>query len=339
METVFNITCNTDDNYIQHCMAMLCSVFVNNRTSFHVHILTCRLSQKNKEEIQSLCDKYNNMLSVYYVNEEPLEGVQFRKKRPLTKAAYYRLLLSSIISDEIDKILYLDCDMIVKADISPLFSIDLSNYALAATADFMPTNDQHRQQLGFEIDERAFCSGIMMINLKYWRENQSEKDLLAFAKRPREVVYLHDQDVLNHVFRKKWFRLPPKWNRIVFNIIPGGSFTGYKKDDILDYLHNPIVIHYANKVKPWYDMWMPMKNQYMMYLKISGYQNARIEKLEIRKKIVYYMIVLKFLFRFYIVPFIPQLLIIGYNDVCNLIKMLLFPSRVIDRYYIRNIGL
>lgn len=339
MEKVLNITCNTDDNYIQHCMAMLCSVFENNRNVIHVHVLTQGLSTDNIEEIKELCNRYANQLTIYQVDESPLEGVQFRKERPLSKAAYYRLLLASIISKDIDKILYLDCDMIVTDELLPLYNIDLTDYALAATADYMPTNDQHRQQLNLEFDERTFCSGIMLINLKYWRDHGSEKELLAFAKKPRNPVYLHDQDVLNYVFRKQWFRLPPKWNRIVFNIVPGGPRFGYKRADIREYLHSPVVVHYANKVKPWYDMWMPMRKYYREYLKKSGYKNVKFQKICIKQKLDLDYVILRYLYKYYVLPLIPQILFLLIHDIYKLMTFFICPTKTIDKFYFKHMGL
>ena len=339
MLKIFHITCNTDDNYIQHCMAMLCSVFENNKCIFHVHILTNGLSYENTNELEGLCNRYGNQLSVYQVNESPLEGVQFRKARPLSKAAYYRLLLSSIIPNDIEKILYLDCDMIVMGELTPLYDIDLTGYALAATADYMPTNDQHRQQLNLEFDERTFCSGIMMINLKYWREHDSEKELLAFAKKTRNPVYLHDQDVLNHIFRKQWFRLPPKWNRIVFNIVPGGPQFGYKRSDIREYFHAPMVVHYANKVKPWYDMWMPMRSYYRKYLKKSGYINVKFEKFGLKQRFEFDYVILRYLYKYYVLPLIPQLLFLLFHDIYILIALFICPTKLRDKYYYKKMGL
>lgn len=339
MKQELNITCNTDDKYLQHCMAMLCSVFENNRNSIHVHILTQELSSDNTEELKRLCNRYENKVTIYQVDESPLEGVQFRKQRPLSKAAYYRLLLSSIISDNIDKILYLDCDMIVLGNLTPLFDIDISGYALAATADYMPASDQHRQQLNLEFDERTFCSGIMMVNLKYWREQNSEKELLSFAKKPRNPVFLHDQDVLNHVFRKHWFRLPPKWNRIVFNIVPGGLQFGYKRSDIREYLHSPMVVHYANKVKPWYDMWMPMRGYYREYLNKSGYKNVRFDKINIWQRLNLDYVILRYLYKYYVLPLIPQILFLLIHDIYKLVAAILCPTNTRDKYFFKQMGL
>jgi lipopolysaccharide biosynthesis glycosyltransferase len=226
--------------------------------------------------------------------------------------------------------------MIVLGDLSPLFEIDLTGYALAATADYMPTNDQHRQQLNLEFDERTFCSGIMMVNLKYWREHNSEKDLLNFAKKTRNPVYLHDQDVLNSVFRKQWFRLPPKWNRIVFNIVPGGPKFGYKRSDICEYLHSPMIVHYANKVKPWYDMWMPMRYYYREYLKKSGYKNVKFQKICLMQRLGLYYVILRYLYKYYVLPLTPQLLFIMIQDIHKLVAIFLCPTKLRDKFYYKQ---
>ena len=91
---IYHVTCNTDDNYLQHCCAMLCSLFENNKEmTFHVHLLTHSLAADGKSFLNSLCQRYGYKINVYDVDEMKLEGVKFRKNRPLTKAAYYRILL------------------------------------------------------------------------------------------------------------------------------------------------------------------------------------------------------------------------------------------------------
>lgn len=80
-------------------------------------------------------------------------------------------------------------------------------------------------------------------------------DLLAFAKKRRDVVYLHNQDALNYVFKRKWFMLPCKWNKTPRNISPLDS--EYRKFDRYNYMFDARIIHYASYVKPWSDVWFP----------------------------------------------------------------------------------
>lgn len=274
-----NIVINTDDKYMQHAMAMLCSLYENNLPhDITVHVLEKNLSERGKRNILELSEKYNNEALFYDVDDSVLEGVQFRKNRPLSMAAYYRLLLSSILPCTLDKVLYLDCDMIVMRDIKEIFEIEIDGYALAATLDRFPYTEQHRLQLQMEVGERVFCSGIMLVNLKFWRDKNVEVGLLEYAKRHREEVFLHDQDVLNYYFKKKWFLLPPKWNRTAGNLKLSKQPL-YKEFDRLAYIKTPMICHYASVgVKPWYDAPAPERGLYLKYLELSGFKDIAFEK-------------------------------------------------------------
>ena len=139
------------------------------------------------------------------MHENQVEGC-----RNLSKSAYYRLLLVSILPTDIEKVLYLDCDIIVCGDISYLWKIDLENYAVAAISDLkiMPLNGIHSQTLSMSYDLAYFNSGFMLVNLSYWRRYNLERRLLTFLK--THIVVFHDQDALNYVLKGKWFMLPPQ---------------------------------------------------------------------------------------------------------------------------------
>ena len=282
----FDVTINTDDNYIQHSMAMLCSLYENNRNHhINVHVLHGGLMDKSRNYLTELAERYGNSVVFYHVDDTPLQGVQFRQNRPLSMAAYYRLLLSSVLPSNIDKVLYLDCDIIVLRDLHEIFDIELDGYALAASIDHFPYDSKHRLQLHMEADERTFCSGVMLVNLKYWRDNNVEAGLLEYAKRHRDVVYLHDQDVLNYYFRKKWFLLPPKWNCVAYSTTPP-KYPLFRPFDFVEYINAPMLYHYAAVgLKPWYEMWMPNKKYYTNYLKLSGYKGVEVKKTPLLSKL------------------------------------------------------
>jgi lipopolysaccharide biosynthesis glycosyltransferase len=112
---------------------MLCSLFENNRyNTFVIHILISDLSNDTKLKLQNIVERYSSTCIFYKVDESKLDGVQYRKKNPLTNAAYYRILLSSVIDKSISKILYLDSDIIVINNITPIFDLNIDGYALAA---------------------------------------------------------------------------------------------------------------------------------------------------------------------------------------------------------------
>lgn len=328
----YHVTCNTDDNYAQHCCAMLCSLLENGKGyDFHIHILTSHLSVENTEQINNLCQRYNSKYDIYEVDESQLEGVKFRKVSPLTKAAYYRILLPDILDEKIETVLYLDCDIIIIEDIIEIFNVKINDYALAACIDSCPYNSLHRIQLGLSLTDYAFCSGVMLINLKYWREHDAKKKLLEFSKSERDPVFLHDQDSLNYVFRNQWLVLPPKWNRGVMSFFQ--MHPGEKLFDFDEYDRSPKLIHYANHmIKPWFDVNFPERKFYLHYLELSGFHDVKFNKRTIQQKAVVYKASIIYFINKYIRPFIPNIIEMILKDICDLIFMFFYlitsPSKL-----------
>lgn len=328
-DKIYHVTCSTDDKYAQHCAAMLCSLFENNQDKiFCIHLLTNILSEKNRKSLEGLCLRYTNKLLIHVVNEDPLDGVQFRAKRPLTKAAYYRLLLPSILA-ELDRVLYLDCDMIILGNIAPLFELDLNGYALAACSDPMPFTDIHRLQLNHPVGTKAFCSGMMMINLAYWREHHCEETFLKFARKKREPVYLHDQDVFNYTFKGQWFQLPPKWNVSPMKVRIYDE--GFRTFDYIEYYQAPIIYHYCANIKPWYGCVSPKRSYYLQYLKHSGYPDIVIQKRTFTEKLIAVKEFIRVTYRNQVEPFIPIILSMLINDVIGIVNLFVLASYAITQ--------
>jgi len=262
---------------------MLCSLLENNKDlDIVIHILISRLNEENENRIIALTKKYDVEIYFHNVDLDKLEDVKFRSKNPLSKAAYYRLLLSSILPS-INKILYLDVDMVVLGSVKPLFDLELANYPVAAVRDIIECTDEHRMQLSLSYEQQYFCSAIMMINLDYWRKNDSEEIMIGFSKRNRRV-FCHDQDALNYAFKGKWFQLPPKWNKFNSGYIDNSHFRAYK--DKYEYKYKPVVIHFSG-YKP-EKKYIGVKNEsyYLKYFKLAGCLPLKYEDLPLLKRII-----------------------------------------------------
>ena len=271
LEPTLHIGCSTDDNYVHHACVMLCSLLENNPDDrIVVHLLHEKLTPKNQKAISHLVERYKAEIVFHRVDTTKLAGVKFRKKRPLSLAAYYRLLLSSLLP-QTDKILYLDVDMVVLGKIKPLFELDIEPYGVAAVKDVVPCIDDHRRQLSIPSGHDYFCSALMLINLKYWREHDSEARLLEFAKRERKI-FCHDQDALNYVFKNSWYQLPPKWNRFSGWLFPDRYFK--TKQDKQEYYRSPAIIHFSAYNPADRKLFVPLETYYKKYLTLSGFQMA-----------------------------------------------------------------
>ena len=271
---VKHVSCSTDNNYAQHCGVMLCSLFENNPQSHYVIHITMNdktLSAENQSKLRKLVEHYHSECIFHHVDSSKLQNMPDRKVRPLGQAAYYRLLYASIFDESIHQILYLDCDLIVNGNIDQIFGIDLNEYALAAVQDVECYDDEHRMEMPIPYEHCMFCSGVMLVNLDFWREHHVEDKLLKAARKQRKRC-LHDQDALNVVFHNKWFRLPPKWNKFNSGFIGKRGFL--TEGDRQEYLHHPIIIHFLSSLKPWQDIpGLRYRDLYYKYLALTEWKD------------------------------------------------------------------
>lgn len=258
----YHICCTTDANYITPCIVMLLSLCrTNPQVAWTAHVCVWNVPEDYKAKMTSALSGHNIKIKFYKIEASKLAGVKIRKKIPLPPVAYYRIFLADILPDDIDRILYLDCDLMVMRNIDGIFDTDISDYALAAVEDQLSLTEEHRRQLDFLPNTRYFNSGVMLINLKYWREKDVSKYLLAFSQMERQVFF-HDQDALNYVFKNNWKRLPPQYNRFYPSYYPRSRFRS--KQEIEEF-ENPAVLHFCWYIKPWHKVkWWPSKyNQYL----------------------------------------------------------------------------
>jgi lipopolysaccharide biosynthesis glycosyltransferase len=270
----YHICCITDDQYAQHCAVMLCSLFENNKGKcFCIHILITELSDDTKRKLSSMIQTYHSICVFHRVDESKLKGVQLREKAP-KYAGYFKLLFSSVLDEQISIVLYLDSDIVINGEITSIFDLDISKYALAAVED-VPIEYAHRMQISLPYDIKYFNSGVMLLNLDYWRKNDSEKHLLDFAKKERYVFY-HDQDALNVVFQSHWFSISPVWNKFNMYYPWWYPLRFGRWEDTLLFKKYPIVIHYTGCLKPWFNWpFVPYGKLYRKFLRLTPWKDIK----------------------------------------------------------------
>lgn len=320
----FDLTCSTDNNYVQHCMAMLCSVFDNNSEHrITVHVLHSGLSVSCQDLILELGRKYKQKIIFYDIDLHKLEGIKINKEHPdLSIATYFRFFLSSFLDNSIKRVLYLDCDVIVLRDISELFTLNMENYGVAGVKDYSPYNDIHRKVMGQELDDRGFNAGVLMINLDYWRKHHAQDKLLSFALNNSKNVMMEDQDALNYVFRQKWFMLPYKYGWTPMSV--ARLDRNQRTQDIYEYVFSPSILHYAAHTKPWLDISIPGDKSYWKYVKLSGYPNPKRTKASSKNKKRIRKTKIRYYINYNVRPFIPNIIEMVIVDIYNLICLLSF---------------
>jgi lipopolysaccharide biosynthesis glycosyltransferase len=169
------------------------------------------------------------------------------------------------LSPKIDKILYLDSDIIVRRSLTELWNTDITNRALAAAST--PYEDDARRALGLAAGIECFNSGVMLINLEFWRRNDVPDKAISFARNNPEAVQYWDQDALNAVLVHQWIDIPSCWN-----------WREWRRGPTSDSGVEPAIVHFFTADKPWH--WSnthPFKSEYHEYRRRTPWRRYRQE--------------------------------------------------------------
>lgn len=252
-ETI-NILGATDEAYVPFYGIMLTSLFETNRDEhFCVHILYSGLKKTTVDLLTSFVSKYGNTLHCIQVDERKLKDCPIRPGDHVTLATYYRLIAPQLLPNTINKILWLDGDIIVNGSLSELWNTSLCGKAIAAVPDESHFKDEIYQRLGLSRGIPYSSAGVLLINLEYWREHHlTEKCMECIASDP-DILLFHDQDTINKVLEKEKLELPVTYN-FQTGFVLKWNFPNFSKEfqeEVLSVSSSPKIIHYTGPTKPW----------------------------------------------------------------------------------------
>lgn len=182
---------------------------------------------------------------------------------------YSRLFCGFYLPDDVEKIVYLDADMVCAGDIAELYNINLDGYIWAGAIDGGATL-KDLQRLELPETHQYVNAGVAIINVKKLRKMFSENDIVNLIKANHEKWIYLDQDFVNKIFHGDIKIISNKYNFLT-------KIATYE-----DLKCKPIVYHYAGSVKPWDDnvtrFYREFVEPYYEALRLQG--NEKIQKLE-----------------------------------------------------------
>ncbi len=234
---------SVDDNYAPFLNVTLESITSNasKHNHYDFYILNNRLKSENKD----LLLKFNrDNFTINFVNmAEKIKDISaiLHTRDYYTKAIYYRLFIPTLFPN-LDKAIYMDCDIVVQSDVAELFAYDVTNNLLGAIADeavsLVPEFQAYTKNcLGIEWN-RYFNSGVLVMNLKELRAINFETKFFN-ALTSYKLSVAPDQDYLNVICKDRITYIPKIWNKMPF------------KDSTLN-IKDLKLIHYNLSYKPWH---------------------------------------------------------------------------------------
>ena len=262
----YNICYSLDTKYSEQLAVSICSILKNADTkdNLNFYILDGGISEQDKLNIDLLKNIKNFNIQYIKINPENFDSYpllrdyndQF-KDYHVTVPTYFRFKLPELLPD-INKILYLDCDVIVRTSLHNLFNEDIENNSALMVLDV--ESDKNAQRLGLN---KYFNAGVMLINLDFWRKNNIDELVLNYIKQNREKILWQDQDIINVILNETIKELPEKWN---FQYL---SYNEISSDRLTD----ADILHLSGRFKPWIISFEhPVYDIYYYYLSFTAWK-------------------------------------------------------------------
>ena len=235
------IAFNVNDAYVEQLGTCILSILEQHPSEFiEFFVFSSDFSLESQNQINKLKVWYKNW-EINYLSPDPalFKDLQLNVAH-ISRETYYRFVIADMLAQE-DKILYLDADLIVKKSLLPLWHTDISRYDLAGVEDiWIQKHASYRETLQIAADAPYINAGVMLLNLKRWRENKLSAACFQAGKRFHGVIKWQDQDIINIVCSNHILLLDKKWNftRQDIEATPSQAETAH-------------IIHYTTSDKPW----------------------------------------------------------------------------------------
>ncbi len=261
----------SDNHYIILLAALVKSIeeTIRKDQPINIYLIDDNISGENKQKLLNSINP--NITTIYFkemANVIP-EGITLpfdRSSYPLN--IYLRLFIPYFIPQEIEKVLYLDVDMIVQKDISTLFDLNISDYPIAAVLDpRIITFDNswggilNYKELNLPAKAKYFNTGLLLIDLHKWRDLNLTEKIIDCINANKKFANYPDQYGLNIVLANMWFELDSLWNH--FSSIETKA--------------SPYLIHFVEK-KPIYSSYKSnkvFKKKFYYYLNQTAWKNHK----------------------------------------------------------------
>lgn len=246
-----NLLVTTDANYIPHLNVMLSSVLHSNPDCFFdVYMLHTSVNKQDTVSTVKVLGKRGRLFMIN-ADETGLEGAPTTSRYP--KEIYYRIFAAKYLPPTLDRVLYLDPDLIVNGSLKELYSLPMEEYYFAAASHTGPFMRKiNKLRLDMMDDSPYINSGVMLMNLKLLRKEQNFEDVFNFIEKRKNLLILPDQDIISSLYGSKIYALDTyRYNmtEVLYQI-----HSPFEKGFDLDWVKkHSVIIHYCGRNKPWND--------------------------------------------------------------------------------------
>ena len=203
-----NILISIDNNYVDHAINMIESLRINNLDKLRIFLIHDDLLSKEsinilKEYISS--NNIGNLNTILFNNE----SFSFPKTIDyISINTYYRLFAPYLLPKYVDKVLYLDCDIVCTGSIEELYNSDLEDNIFVACKNMLPEHlipwgRRNNLRLGLSEDYTYVNAGVLLIDTNKYKNQIAKEEIYDFIRNNKNLLMFQDQDVINKLFFNK----------------------------------------------------------------------------------------------------------------------------------------
>jgi lipopolysaccharide biosynthesis glycosyltransferase len=264
MLRTYNIVTACDNAFAQHTTVMLASLFSHHPDcSFQVFILVpADFLEENSAKTVASFDSTVSVLRIIRVSDEVFGDLKIDGH--VTSAAYLRLRISELLPATLERVLYLDSDIIIRGDVTELFEMNLLGFPFGAVPDAVVDGYREiRAKIALDANVHYFNSGVLLIDLPRWRSLNIGARAITYCRSNRDSITFWDQCALNHVANGRFHVLDEKWN--------------FQSHSSVSKLHSALIVHFTGELKPWHFMCThPLKHLYFEFIKQTAWMDFKV---------------------------------------------------------------
>lgn len=244
-----------NNSYTPFCYTAVYSTIkhTSDKYKYKIYIFQTDINAENRNLLESLsCENADvECIDISKVTA----NVELKGSLHLSIETYYRLFIPLILP-QYEKILYLDSDMCMLADVAELYNTDIGDHAVGAAPDVMCYGlERHSIELGNLDCRKTFNAGVLVMNtVQFEKQKIREKCLELLAedyKRENRRLYFADQDALNIVLYENYYVLDQRWNYQPQYLWRMEELFDDVREKYVADKDTARIMHFAGEKKPW----------------------------------------------------------------------------------------
>ena len=280
-----NVVYASDNNFAEIMGVSMLSLFENNKDvdEINVYVFDSAIEDENRLKLTSLAKQYLRRIT-FISTKDIVTKLNCIKQDRGGASQFARLFLSKLLPESCERILYIDCDTIIRHSLKNFYCTDFEGFVICGVMDCI--SKQHRARLGLGEDSLYINSGMLLVNMRAWRERCVDDNIESVINQFNGRVPYADQGIINLALQGEIKSVHPRYNCI-------SVYTAFSFNDLLEYRQpsaclssteiedakkDPTIAHFVTLFcisRPWFQGAKgPFFDEWKSYKRMSPWKDA-----------------------------------------------------------------